>query len=66
MTKPRHAACARCGNVGKHRWIDDLFRFRMYKIGVYLCDKCHKALNQADGPAWKWFREYRDRINAAG
>ena len=33
--KPRHAAalalrkCERCGNVGKHRWIDDLLRFRM-------------------------------------
>ena len=66
--KPRHAAtlaprkCARCGNPGKHRWIDDFFRFRITKIGVFLCDKCYAALRQADARAWEWFREYRDRI----
>jgi len=63
--KPRHAAtlaCEPCGNVGKHRWIDDLLRFRMNKIGVFLCDKHYKALLQADARAWAWFREYRDRL----
>ena len=66
--KPRHAAtlaprkCARCGNPGKHRWIDDFFRFRITKIGVFLCDKCYAALRQADARAWEWFRECRDRI----
>jgi hypothetical protein len=60
--KPRHtAACARCRNVGKLRWIDDLLRFRMNKIGVFLCDSCYTALMQADARAWEWFREYRDR-----
>ncbi len=54
--------CERCGNVGKQRWIDDLLRFRMTKIGVFLCDKCYKALMQADARAWKWVREYRDRL----
>ena len=53
-------ACERCGNVSKHRWIGDLFRFRMNKIGVFLCDKCYKAPMQADARAWDWFREYRD------
>jgi len=66
--KPRPAAtlapgkCERCGNVGKHRWIDDLFRFRMNRIGVVLCRECYKALMQADARAWEWFRGYRDRL----
>jgi hypothetical protein len=34
----------------------------MYKIGVFLCDRCYKALRMADGPAWAWFREYRDGV----
>jgi hypothetical protein len=61
--KPRHAAaCERCAHVGKLRWIDDLFRFRLTNIGVFLCDKCYKDLIQADARAWEWFREYRDRL----
>ena len=56
--------CERCGNVGKHRWIDYLLRFRMNKIGVFLRDKCYKALRQADARAWAWFREYRDHTIA--
>jgi hypothetical protein len=61
--KPRHVAtlaCERPGNVGKHRWIDNLLNFRMNKSGVFLCDKHYKALLQADARAWAWFREYRD------
>jgi len=58
----RHdAACARCGSVGQHRWIEDLRQFRMNRIGVILCNKCYDALRQADARAWDWFREYRDR-----
>jgi hypothetical protein len=60
--KPYHAAaCERCGNVGKHRWIDDFLQFRITEIGVFLCDKCYAALRQADARAWEWFRKYRDR-----
>ena len=62
--KPCHdVACARCRSVGQRRWIDDVFRFRMNRIGVFLCDKCYRALIQADARAWEWFREYRDRMN---
>ena len=39
------------------RWIDDVFRFRMNRIGVFLCDKCYRALIQADARAWEWFAE---------
>ena len=66
--KPRHTAtlppgkCERCESFGRRRWIDDLLKFRMYKIGVFLCEKCYKAFRQADGPAWTWFRKYRDRL----
>jgi len=60
MSPRDDAACARCGSAGQHRWIDDLLRFRMNKIGVILCDKCYDALVQADARAWDWFREYRD------
>ncbi len=42
--------------------MDDFLRFRMKKISVFLCDKCYKALVQADTRAWEWFREYRDRL----
>ena len=52
--------CERCGNVGKHRWIDYLLRFRMNKIGVFLRDKCYKALRQAARARLGLFREYRD------
>lgn len=54
--------CERCGNVGKRRSIDDLLEFRITKVRAFLCDKCYAALEQADATAWKWFREYRDRI----
>lgn len=59
MSARHDAACTRCGSVGKRRWIDDLYRFRMNQIGVILCDKCHRALMQADARAWDWFRESR-------
>jgi len=52
--------CERCGNVGKHRWIDYLLRFRMNKISVFLRDKCYKALRQAARARLGLFREYRD------
>jgi hypothetical protein len=61
MKSRRAPACARCGRSGKHRWIDDLFRWRMYRISVALCDKCYDVLMQADARTWKWFREYRDQ-----
>jgi len=57
------AVCARCGDVGKQRWITDLLRGRVSKIGVILCDKCWNALMQADGPVWAWFRKYRDELD---
>ncbi|MGA6970003.1 MAG: hypothetical protein WBY93_00115 [Candidatus Binatus sp.] len=60
--KARHvAACARCGNAAKHRWIDDLLRWRMYRIGIDLCVKCYDGLMQADARAWAWFRGWRER-----
>jgi len=60
--KPRPAAaCEHCGDVGKQRWINDGLQFRTTRIGVVLCQKCYKALRQADARAWAWFREYRDR-----
>ena len=59
MNPRQNVACTRCGSVGKRRWIDDLYRFRMNQIGVILCDKCHRALMQADARAWDWFRESR-------
>ena len=57
--------CERCGNVGKHRWIDYLLRFRMNKIGVFLRDKCYKALRQAARARLGSFREYRDMQSRA-
>jgi len=61
MKSHRTATCERCENVGKHRWIDDLIRFRITETGVSLCNKCYAALRQADARAWEWFRKYRDR-----
>jgi hypothetical protein len=54
------AVCRRCGLAGRHRWIDDLLRFQLNKIGVILCDTCYKSLIQADAEAWRWFRKFRD------
>jgi hypothetical protein len=52
--------CERCEHGGKQRRIRDLTR-PLNTVGVYLCDKCNKALMQADADAWAWFRKYRDR-----
>ncbi len=54
--------CERCGDVGAHRWINDLLRFRLTKIGAVLCQKCYEGLMQADARAWQWFRKFRDRL----
>jgi len=40
--------------------MDDLYRWRMYRIDIDLCGKCHDDLKQADAEAWAWFREWRD------
>jgi excisionase family DNA binding protein len=60
--RPRHAACARCGNVGKQRQLNDLLRFDKNEPVVALCDHCLQALKYTDARTWKWFREYRDRL----
>lgn len=61
MNSCQAVGCERCGNVGRHRWIDDLLQFRVTEIGVSLCNKCYAALRQADARAWEWFRKFRDR-----
>jgi hypothetical protein len=62
--KLRHAAaCARCGNVGKQRQLDELLRINRDEPIVVLCDQCVHLLRYADAHTWKWFREYRDRLS---
>jgi hypothetical protein len=66
--KPRHAATlapGKCERFGEPRQASlDRRSSQISDVqdGVFLCDKCYKALKQADGPAWTWFREYRDRL----
>jgi hypothetical protein len=64
--KPRQAAaCARCGNVGRPRQIDELLQFNRDELVIALCNQCLHSLKYADAHTWKWFRDYRDKIKTA-
>jgi hypothetical protein len=56
------AACARCGNLGKRRQLNELLRFDRSKPVVVLCARCVHLLRYADASIWEWFRQYRDRL----
>jgi hypothetical protein len=61
-TKPGHAgACARCGRIGRQRWVDDLVDLSIENTSIVLCEDCYRHLKEADARAWAWFRKYRDR-----
>lgn len=61
--KPLHAVvCARCGNAGKPRQLNDLLKFDKNEPVIALCDQCLHLLKYADAITWEWFRECRNRL----
>jgi hypothetical protein len=57
MKPRRKVACARCGNVGRPRQLNELLIRDERKPIIILCGKCVHALHYADAETWKWFRE---------
>lgn len=55
--------CARCGNAGKPRQLNELLQFDMDEPVIVLCGQCFHLLRFADAIIWKWFRKYRDRLS---
>jgi RNase P subunit RPR2 len=57
--KVKKNLCARCGNPGKPRQLNDLLLFDKNEPVVVLCPQCVHLLRYADAKTWKWFRDYR-------
>jgi hypothetical protein len=62
MKNRQATACARCGNIGTPRQLNELVRFDRNEPTISLCGECLHLLKYADASTWKWFREYRDRL----
>jgi len=62
MKSHRTATCAYCERAGKPRQLDVLLQHDKDESIIVLCDRCVHALEYADASTWKWFREYRDRL----
>jgi hypothetical protein len=62
--KPRHAAaCARCGNEGRPRQLNEFLQHDENEPLIVLCNRCVHALKFADASTWKWFRKHRNRTS---
>jgi hypothetical protein len=56
------AACERCEKAGRPRRLNELLQHDSNEPAIALCRKCVHLLRYADARAWRWFREYRDRL----
>jgi hypothetical protein len=53
--------CERCGKSGRERSVDHVIEGFWTVVKVRLCNVGYKSLLLADGPTWRWFREFADR-----
>ena len=63
MNLGQAATCARCGNAGKQRQLNELLQFDRDEPVIVLCSKCVQLLRYADARTWRWFRDYRFRLS---
>jgi hypothetical protein len=63
--RPGHdVSCAHCKNVGQPHQLNELLQFDRDEPVIPICNKSLHSLKYADARTWKWFREYRDRLNS--
>lgn len=62
MKKQAAKACARCGNPGKPRRLNELLKSDANEPVIALCDRCLRLLKYADARTWEWFRRYREGL----